>query len=68
MLTAAGDLHDVIRQVEVFGFHFARLDIREHAKVHRQALAEIFSALGVCDGYEQLSDDERDHDAAPPHR
>ena len=27
----AGDLHDVIRQVEVFGFHFARLDIREHA-------------------------------------
>ena len=27
--TAAGDLHDVIREVEVFGFHFARLDIRE---------------------------------------
>ena len=32
---AAGDLHDVIRQVEVFGFHFARLDVRENAKVHR---------------------------------
>ncbi len=29
--TAGGDLRDVIRQVEVFGFHFARLDIREHA-------------------------------------
>ena len=33
-----GDLHDIIRQVEVFGFHFARLDIREHAGVHRAAL------------------------------
>lgn len=59
VLTAAGDLHDVIRQVEVFGFHFARLDIREHAKVHRHSLGEIFATLGVCDGYEQLSDDER---------
>jgi phosphoenolpyruvate carboxylase len=39
--TAAGDLRDVIRQVEVFGFHFARLDIREHARVHRRSLAEI---------------------------
>ena len=37
--TAAGDLRDVIRQVEVFGFHFATLDIRQHAKVHRAALA-----------------------------
>ena len=35
---AAGDLHDVIRQVEVFGFHLARLDIREHAARHRQAV------------------------------
>ena len=32
---AAGGLRDLIRQVEVFGFHFARLDIREHAKIHR---------------------------------
>ena len=45
-VTAAGDLRDVIRQVEVFGFHFATLDIREHAQVHRAALAEIFGALG----------------------
>ena len=38
-----GDLRDVIRQVEVFGFHFARLDIREHAGRHRDALAEILA-------------------------
>jgi phosphoenolpyruvate carboxylase len=58
-LTAAGDLHDVIRQVEVFGFHFAKLDIREHAKVHRGALHEIYSALGVCEDYEGLGEEER---------
>ena len=58
-LTAGSDLRDVIRQVEVFGFHFARLDIREHARVHRRALAEIYGALGVCEDYEGLSEDER---------
>jgi phosphoenolpyruvate carboxylase len=57
--TAAGDLHDVIREVEVFGFHFARLDIREHAKVHRRSLAEIYATLGICDDYESLADEER---------
>jgi phosphoenolpyruvate carboxylase len=58
-LTAAGDLHDMIRQVEVFGFHYARLDIREHAKVHRRSLAEIFNVLGVCSDYEGLGEGER---------
>jgi phosphoenolpyruvate carboxylase len=58
-LTAGSDLRDVIRQVEVFGFHFARLDIREHARVHRGALAEIYGALGVCEDYEGLSAEER---------
>ncbi|HTU97598.1 MAG TPA: phosphoenolpyruvate carboxylase [Solirubrobacteraceae bacterium] len=58
-LTAGSDLRDVIRQVEVFGFHFARLDIREHARVHRSALAEIYGNLEVCEDYEGLSDEER---------
>ena len=56
---AAGDLHDVIRQVEVFGFHFARLDVRENAKIHRGALDEIFSELDVCEGYADMPADER---------
>ena len=56
---AAGDLHDVIRQVEVFGFHFARLDVRENAKIHRGALDEIFAELDVCEGYAELPVDER---------
>lgn len=57
--TAAGDLHDVIREVEVFGFHFARLDIREHAKVHRRTLGEIYNELGICSDYPTLADEDR---------
>ncbi len=56
---AAGDLQDVIRQVEVFGFHFTRLDVREHAGVHRAALAEVLRELGIEDDYAQRSEAER---------
>ncbi len=53
-LTAAGDLHDVLRQVEVFGFHFARLDIREHAARHRDAVAEVLAGVGAEADYAAL--------------
>lgn len=56
---ADGALRDLIRQVEVFGFHFARLDIRDHAKRHRAALAEVLAALGVHDDYASLPNEER---------
>jgi phosphoenolpyruvate carboxylase len=58
-LTAGAELTDVIRQVEVFGFHYARLDIREHANVHRAALHEVYGRLGVCEDYAALGGDER---------
>jgi phosphoenolpyruvate carboxylase len=45
--------------VEVFGFHFAALDVREHARVHQRTLAEIFGALGVCARYDELDESER---------
>ncbi|CAN5636652.1 phosphoenolpyruvate carboxylase [soil metagenome] len=54
-----GGIHDVIRQVEVFGFHFGRLDIREHAKRHGAALAEILGELDVCDDYAELDQAKR---------
>ncbi len=56
---AADALRDVIRQVEVFGFHFAQLDVREHADIHRHALGEILESLGVQDGYAELPEQER---------
>ncbi|UJA20228.1 phosphoenolpyruvate carboxylase [Thermoleophilia bacterium SCSIO 60948] len=56
---AAGDLRDVIRQVEIFGFHFARLDVRENSKRHRDALAEVYSQLGILDGYAEADPERR---------
>ncbi len=56
---AGTQLHDTIRQVEVFGFHFARLDIREHAGRHCAAIAEVLSALGVHEAYGSLAPAER---------
>ena len=56
---AQTQLHDTIRQVEVFGFHFARLDIREHAGRHAEALGDVFAALGVHEAYESLAPGER---------
>lgn len=58
-LTAGSDLHDFIRQVEVFGFHYARLDIREHARAHRAALAEVYARLDVRQDYERLDAEQR---------
>ncbi|MGH2900131.1 MAG: phosphoenolpyruvate carboxylase, partial [Solirubrobacteraceae bacterium] len=52
-------LRDVIRQVEVFGFHFALLDVRENANVHRAALDEILAVLGVQEDYAQLPEARR---------
>ena len=56
---AADELRDVIRQVEVFGFHFAPLDVRENADIHRAAIDEILGTLGVQDGYGELPEEQR---------
>ncbi len=55
-LIAGGDLHDVIRQVEVFGFHLATLDLREHARRHASALAGTFQATGIEPDYGSLDE------------
>jgi phosphoenolpyruvate carboxylase len=58
-LAAGGDIHDVIRQVEVFGFHFAKVDVRQHARRHKEALHEVFAALGIEADYSSLSSEAR---------
>lgn len=55
---ASGDLGDLIRQVEVFGFHVATLDVRQHSEKHAAAVDEGLAALGAT-GYGQRSEDER---------
>ncbi|MFP5364524.1 MAG: phosphoenolpyruvate carboxylase [Thermoleophilia bacterium] len=52
-------LRDVIRQVEVFGFHFALLDVRQNSDVHRAAIDEILDVLGIQQGYGGLPEADR---------
>jgi phosphoenolpyruvate carboxylase len=56
---ADADLHDVIRETEVFGFHLARLDIREHADRHRAAIGELFARRGGEGAYQGLEEAAR---------
>jgi phosphoenolpyruvate carboxylase len=56
---ADGRVRDLQVQAEVFGFHLATLDLRQHASRHREALAEVFERYGECDDYLALSEDER---------
>lgn len=49
----------LIRQAELFGFHMAALDIRQHSKEHEMAMAEILEKMGVTDKYSELSEQEK---------
>jgi phosphoenolpyruvate carboxylase len=40
---AHGDLRDLIRQAEVFGFHLAKLDVRQESSMIVKAVAELVS-------------------------
>ena len=55
-----GALAKLIRQVELFGFYFAALDIRQHSERHAVALAELLHATSLRhDDYTKLKEDER---------
>ncbi|MBX3444520.1 MAG: phosphoenolpyruvate carboxylase [Planctomyces sp.] len=57
--SADGLLRDLIRLVDVFGLHFLTLDIRQNSAAHGQAVEEILSWAGLCDGYLKLAPNER---------
>ncbi|MDQ3266954.1 MAG: phosphoenolpyruvate carboxylase [Myxococcota bacterium] len=54
---AAGTLRDAIRRTEVFGFHLASVDIRQHSAVHEAAVAELLLPAGI--DYRSLDEEER---------
>jgi phosphoenolpyruvate carboxylase len=56
---ALGPLPDLIRAVDTFGFHLARLDMRQNSAVHARTIAELMKVAGVCPDYEALDEDER---------
>ncbi len=46
-------------RVDVFGFQFARLDIREHAGVLGECVGELAKVFGLCDDYAGLAEEGR---------
>ncbi|NNM83539.1 MAG: phosphoenolpyruvate carboxylase [Burkholderiales bacterium] len=53
-----GRLRNLRRTVEVFGFHLAPLDMRQHSGIHEETVAELFSHAGMP-GYADLSEQDR---------
>jgi len=43
-------LRPLRQKLEIFGFHLAKLDIRQNSEFHDQAISQLLSAAGVEDG------------------
>ena len=56
---AHGRLRSLRRAVEVFGFHLAALDMRQHSGVHEAVVDELFARGTGRSDYAQLNEDER---------
>jgi len=56
---ARGRLRALERAVQVFGFHLAPLDLRQHSGVHEQVVAELFALGAHRDGYAALTEVQR---------
>ena len=54
---AHDEVQKVIRHLEVFGFHLARLDIRQNSQYYEEALTEIIKS-GIPEEYKQVSKKE----------
>jgi phosphoenolpyruvate carboxylase len=54
-----GRLARVVALAETFGFHLATLDIRQHSRVHEEAVAALLRLAGVCPDYLALAEEAR---------
>jgi phosphoenolpyruvate carboxylase len=53
---AEGPLPELIRAVDLFGFHLATLDMRQNSAVHERVTAELLKTAGVCEDYAALDE------------
>lgn len=52
-------IRKLIRQVELFGFHLAALDVRQHSKEHENAMTEVLANMNIVENYAALSEEEK---------
>ena len=58
-LLAQGRLRDLRRAVDVFRFHLAGIDLRQHSAEHERTVAELFERARPGTGYSRLDEDQR---------
>jgi phosphoenolpyruvate carboxylase len=57
---ARSDVEQVRRAVETFGFHLARLDVRQNSAYHDRALSQLFAFAGVhAEGFDEWPEERR---------
>ena len=57
-IIARGELQELIRLVETFGFFLAHLDVRQESTIHTNAVCEVLQQLDGTD-YSALSEEKR---------
>ena len=55
-----GEVQAWLDQIKTFGFHLARLDVRQDARNYRLVMDELFRALGLCEYPEDLDEASRE--------
>jgi phosphoenolpyruvate carboxylase len=58
-LVARGRIRTLIRAADVFGFHLASLDMRQHSGVHEQVISDLFARGVSKKGYDNLGEQEK---------
>ena len=50
---------DWLCRIKVFGFHMARLDIRQESGYYQRVIADLLAGMGICSDYGKLEEEER---------
>ncbi|MEE3233210.1 MAG: phosphoenolpyruvate carboxylase [Candidatus Latescibacterota bacterium] len=56
---AISTIEDWVCRIRVFGFHMARLDVRQESGVYGNVVAELFYLSGICNDYSSLAEPDR---------
>ncbi len=54
-----GMLQKVLLRARAFGFHMAALDVRQHSRIHEQAVTELLQRAGVTGNYATLDEQQK---------
>ncbi|HEY0826653.1 MAG TPA: phosphoenolpyruvate carboxylase, partial [Bacilli bacterium] len=49
----------LVRQTELFGFHLAALDVRQHSRDHELAMAEVLAKMSITADYGKLPEEDK---------